>query len=488
MSRTLVLSIPLQCLLLVGLVPAQETNWTQEHAPFDSQSAWISRFDSASQDDAATNSEHVAAYSGAATAVSPAAGVAPCDQYGVACDAYGMGCGTGGCGDLMTRPSLTNGLFGAGYKLADNGILLNLPWTQFYQGVTRGGGERKFRYGNKLDLYMFADTGKLGLWEGGQLQIHAVDWQFGQNAVQDAAGLAPVNTNLLTPLPEESFALTHLLYMQQLPGGWVVQGGRYNALDLWSAFYPDYGRGIDGFMNVSTMLPLSLLPSLPLVSNVAGVLKMSEKGPQAGLVVIESQHSPTTVGMEFPNGVTLLGLARAYSNFGGLPGSHTLMGTYANGQYTSFDTSGWGFVPGNGIVPATKTGTWAATYLGEQRLWIDPCNDKRYTKLFGYVGFSDEENSPFAVTASLSLEAFGALDARPNDRMGVAYFYSGLNNDFQNAFNLLTPVGDVHGGEVYYNAQLTPWFHLTFDLQAVEPATDNRDTAVVLGLRAKLTL
>ena len=127
------------------------------------------------------------------------------------------------------------------------------------------------------------------------------------------------------------------------------------------------------------------------------------------------------------------------------------------------------------------------TYIAEQRIWADPRNERRYSKVAGYVGFSDRENSPFKVTSAVSFEAFGVNDCRPNDRIGIAWFYSALNDDFQNAFSTTTPIGDVFGGEVYYNAAITPWFHLTLDLQVIEPAIDANDTALVLGLRAKTT-
>ena len=39
------------------------------------------------------------------------------------------------------------------------------------------------------------------------------------------------------------------------------------------------------------------------------------------------------------------------------------------------------------------------------------------------------------------------------------------------------------GVEVFYEAALTPWLHLTPDLQLVEPGLGENDPAVVLGLR-----
>jgi porin len=397
-------------------------------------------------------------------------------------------CGSCCCqGSIWTRDKLTGDWCGYRTSLAKCGIVIDSSLTQFYQGVAHGGNERVFKYGDKLDLYLLADTEKLGLWGGGQLQVHAVDWQFGQNIIGDAVGLAPVNTNLLTPRAEESIGLTTLLYQQQLGGGYVATVGRTSVLDLWSVLYPDYGRGIDGFMNMSLLLPMNGAPSLPVIQNLAGLLKVGQRGLEAAFVVIESNNPATTVGLDFPNEVTLAAIGRLNTSFGGLPGSHTILATYATGEYTSFDTSGWIIIPGGGVIPAQKSGTWMATYLGEQRLWVDPHNPKRYTKLFGKVGFSDVENSPFKCTWSISAEAFGVMNCRPNDRMGIGYFYNGLNDDFRELFVFgANPLENLHGGEVYYNVEITPWFHLTADLQVINPARQPNETAIVLGLRGKV--
>ncbi len=185
----------------------------------------------------------------------------PCDGLlpDMPCHAGCRGtCKSNRCGSYGDRERLTGDWGGLRTGLADRGIVIESSLTQFYQGVASGGLEQTFRYGSKLDLFMDVDTGKLGLWEGGSLQVHAVDWQFGQNSILDAAGLAPVNTLLLTPEAEASFGLTGLLYQHELGAGWQAMVGRANMPDLWTAFYPDYGRGADGFMNASALLPLSI--------------------------------------------------------------------------------------------------------------------------------------------------------------------------------------------------------------------------------------
>jgi porin len=73
--------------------------------------------------------------------------------------------------------------------------------------------------------------------------------------------------------------------------------------------------------------------------------------------------------------------------------------------------------------------------------------------------------------------------------MGVGYFYSGLSSDFKDLLAVASlDVGDVQGVELYYNAEITPWFHLTGDIQVIDPAEQTTDTALVLGLRAKIDL
>jgi len=73
--------------------------------------------------------------------------------------------------------------------------------------------------------------------------------------------------------------------------------------------------------------------------------------------------------------------------------------------------------------------------------------------------------------------------------MGVGYFYDGLNSNFKQLVNAALPdIQDVQGVELYYNAAITPWFHLTTDLQVVDNQNVVDDPAIILGLRAKVNL
>ena len=391
------------------------------------------------------------------------------------------------CDCIWCREELTGDWCGRRACLADNGIVIDSSLTQFYQGVSSGGAEQRFRYGAKFDLFAELNTEKMGLWKGGSMLIHAANWNIGQNSVADATFLAPVNPNLLYPTGEPSFAVTSFWYQQAFGDtGYAAMVGRYDLLDVWELFYPGYGRGVDGFMNVSSFVPFNIVTiGLPLISNLAGIVKAGEQGVEAGMLVFETANHPTNVGLNFPNGVTILGVGRKYTAFGGLRGTHTLAAWYATGDFTPFDADGWIVLPIGVRRPPPRSGSWSATYIAEQRLWQDPCDEKRYTNLFAYLDFADSAANPFEMTAGGSLESFGFFASRPGDRMGIAGFYNQLG-DLSELLSELQPAGDVYGGEAYYNAEVTPWFHLTVNLQAIRPTFRANDTAVVLGLRGKL--
>ena len=43
-----------------------------------------------------------------------------------------------------------------------------------------------------------------------------------------------------------------------------------------------------------------------------------------------------------------------------------------------------------------------------------------------------------------------------------------------------------YGTERFYNVEVTPWLYITGDLQYVNPAEEQRDSDVVLGIRSNI--
>ena len=400
---------------------------------------------------------------------SPMLGIAPARAVSAEC----LGC----------REYLTGDLFGVRPGLAEHGVVADLQLTQFYQGVADGGANQTDNYGGKLDYFFTIAKGFAVL--------HA-ETRFGEDVILDAAGLAPVNTNMVYPGLENTTAITGLQFNLPLTSDqeWIGTFGKINTLDLFNTIYPQTGRGVDGFMNGSAFLPLTLLRTLPLSFLGAGALKMHEGQIQGALMVYDSHNSTTTSGFDnlFDNGANVAGLWRFFTEFGGLPGSHLFLGTWASGDYTVLDPTDWVFIPGVGLVAPQESGSWSLAYFLEQKLWVDPCCEKRSIGLMSQWGLADPKTSQYAWCCNVSLQAQGLVAGREQDTTGVGYFYSGLSGDLKDLFGRVRPLDDLQGVELYYNAAITPWFHLTADVQFVQPGIVANDTAIVLGLRGKIDL
>ncbi|MFO1021863.1 MAG: carbohydrate porin [Planctomycetales bacterium] len=389
---------------------------------------------------------------------------------------------------LMASPNLTGDWGGYRTDLMEHGIIYQGFLTQFYQGAAHGGREQDFQYGAKMDQFVILQGDKLGLWEGFFVNMHA-ETRMGQDANLDAVGLAPVNANMLWPGQTQTTAITNLTFTQALSEEWMVTLGKFNTLDLFNQLYPQNGRGIDGFMNVSTLIPLSIARPLNLSVNGAGIMKLNQGQVQGTLAVVDAQNSSTTVGVSdmFSKGAVVIGYWREFTEFRGLPGSHGLLAEISTRNYTSLDASDFYFDPNTGLVTSTKSNTWALAYFGEQKLWVDCCNPKRNLGLFTSWGISDGNPNAIRWSGNISVQGTGLNSSRPMDSMGVGYFYTGLSGTFENLVSPVVQLQDATGGELYYNMAVTQWLNVTPDLQIIQPSLTGNDTAIVVGLRGKLT-
>ena len=76
--------------------------------------------------------------------------------------------------------------------------------------------------------------------------------------------------------------------------------------------------------------------------------------------------------------------------------------------------------------------------------------------------------------------------SRPQDSIGAGYFHTGVSDDLKAALAPVFDLRDVNGVELYYNAAVNKFFHLTADFQVIEPADVTNDTALVFGLRGTI--
>lgn len=410
-----------------------------------------------------------------------------CDEP-FACDAVG-----GKCHGCFGDTTMLGDWHGVKSGLAEYGIIANLELTQFYQGITSGGRSQHFKYGGKLDYQLTFLGEQLGLWKGFTTVMHA-ETQFGESLAGDAGAFSFPNTSMLYPLPGESeTAITGLLFLQSINERISLFAGKVNVLDFWTAFYPNVGRGVDGFMNLNSLA--SGLPWLRFVNlsvNAGGLLFTNGMRPQGFVAAMDTNNSTTTSGISnlFDSGAVVLSAWKFFTDFGGKPGSVLFAGGYSNRTYTALDPTSWSFIPGQGggLTPGQKTGAWSMGVYLDQVVWADGCNENRKVQLFTGASISDGDPSFVRWNWFGSLEAFGLVRCRPRDRMGISYFYNEVSNDLKQLVAPVEQLENLHGGEFYYNASITPWMYLTGDLQVVDGMHAADDTALILGARLHLDL
>ena len=261
--------------------------------------------------------------------------------------------------------------------------------------------------------------------------------------------------------------------------------GKFNSFDLFQMLYPQTGWGVNGFMNGSMVIPIGLARTFPLSFLGAGVMKLHGTQVQGSLLVYDPNNCTTTSGFDKlgDNGANIFGLWRFFVDPGGLPGSQAFGFVGATGDYAALDPEGFVFVPGQGLIVPKKSGSWAAIYVLEQRLWDDGCESGRNVGVLSQWCIADPRTSPFAWTGNVAIQGTGVLAGRPSDTSGVGYFYTGLSHQFEDLVSPVLTLHDVHGVELYYTAALAKSFGITADLQVIEPANATNDTAVVFGLR-----
>lgn len=390
-------------------------------------------------------------------------------------------------GPLCERPKLLGDWCGLRGNLRDRGITLEGDLTQFYQGVTTGGIRREFEYGFKGNYYGAIDGGKLGLWPGLFVNVRG-ESRVGNDVNRSVGSLSPVNMAMLFPGSRDASAITGLTVTQFLSPTVALTAGKINTLDGdvlgWSS-----GKGIDRFMNGGLVFNLAPLRAIPYSTYGAGLVVLRDLEPVFSFTVLD----PVDRTFEFDfsdiynDGVVFATEARIPTKFGGLPGHYGGGYVYSTRKYAANDPGSYlqllqqllGDVP---VALPRETGSWAAYYKADQA--IRYCaDDKSGWGLFSTGGLSDGNPNPIRwfVNAGVS----GTSPLRKQDTFGAGYYYLGLSDNVKRLFRQRN-LQDEQGVEVFYNIGVTPWCHITPDLQWIRPARGNFDNALLFGLRAKI--
>jgi porin len=398
-------------------------------------------------------------------------------------------------GPLDSRQKLTGDWGGLRDQMRDHGITLDISTTTYYQGTASGGLHDGFEFGGRSDYILNVDGQKAGLWPGLFINLHG-ETVYGDSANLFTGAVVPVNIGRAHPVFSGSAgALTNVRFTQALSENFVLYVGKINTIDNVQQPFMS-GRGLDaGFMNATLFWNVILARTLNYSTLGAGAAFLKDGYPVFSLTVYDTNDASTRTGFDKlgDNGALIYPTVSLPTNFFGLPGHQSLWGAYSSGRYAVVSPQSLTLLPRvlEGQLPLTALGTfehgsWWATYLFDQALWVDPADKTRSWGFFGNFGLSDGKPNPIKWDAIVGIGGCSPIPGRKRDTFGAGYFYLGYSDDFKNVARLVVPVRDERGLELFYNAAVTPWCHMTADLQVITPTLSHAGTSVVLGLRTKI--
>jgi porin len=106
--------------------------------------------------------------------------------------------------------------------------------------------------------------------------------------------------------------------------------------------------------------------------------------------------------------------------------------------------------------------------------------------LFGSAGIAGASPNPIPWDVYIGVAGSSPIAGRRLDAFGIAYYYMGLSDKVKDFAPRVVPLRDEQAVELFDDLGITPWCHLSPDLQVVRPATERNETALILGLRLKI--
>ncbi|MBA7479297.1 Porin B [subsurface metagenome] len=389
-------------------------------------------------------------------------------------------------GDLWTRPALTGDWGGLRQKMMDKGLRFDVSLVQTLQRNLGGGRDYRTAYSGGMDFGLQLDTGKAGLWPGGLLVIRG-EARYGDASNPDSGALMPVNSNALFPVPgQDTCALSDFNFTQFL-APWVgVTFGKYSPREANVFAHDETSQ----FMNTAFFINPVAGMAIPLGFLGAGVLVRPTDSFNVMTLVLDSEGETNASGFDtaFDRGVSVLQVAELGIKPCGLPGHQRVGWTWSDRVRMQLQQNPRAIIgailTGNPGLLSTQGSDWSLMYDFDQYVYTVPDKPDRGIGLFGRFGFSDGDVNPIEAFYSVGVGGKGMISGRDNDTFGLGYYYLALSDDLPRMIR--SRAQDEQGVELYYNIEVTPWLHITPDIQIIDPARKAVDTTVVAGVRVKI--
>ncbi len=390
-----------------------------------------------------------------------------------------------GCGWLSDSPRLTGDWGGKRTALEESGVVLKADMTLFYMGVASGGVSREFRFSGHGDYTLLLNTSKLGGPQGLTVKLRA-EHHFGQPMLGTTGALLPSNVTAVLPVSDsEELYLVNALLLQQLSKSLCVFVGKLDTLDGDANDFA-HGRGKTQFLNMAFVGTPIVSRTVPYCTLGAGFMYASTDGWVFNFAVLNARDTTRTSGLDelFAHGVVLVPELRVPTRFFGLPGHQLIAASFSTSKYVALQQDPRVILP---HVPlAEHSSSWAVVYNFDQYLFAEPTTPTRGWGVFGRFGIADADTSIIEWFLSFGIGGISPLRKTKTDRFGIGWYYAAASSKLGPLLTNVLGMDDGQGVELFYNFEVTPAFHLTADMQIIDPGATRADTALLVGLRAHL--
>lgn len=383
---------------------------------------------------------------------------------------------------IISRDKLTGDWGGARSKLVEDGVMIDLAYTAFYQGMFSGTGDHDFDFGDRVDALINFDLGKLGLWQGGGFHTH-LEYNTGNIPAWRGGALIPINIGAGTPLGETDKVVASSLYIsQKLSDRASLMLGKFNVIDflVHDPFYGGWGN--ERFMNCAFVAPLSgVLPP-----TIMGAIMNYKVNPIIWTFMVYDPNDHTSnysFNHLFSDGVNLSLAATWSGELAGRVSSVNFNGIYSTQEKVALKDF---LLPPN-LQTDIENGTWHFAVKFSHLLVESRVSEGKGLGVYVKAGLSNGNTNPFQAFITGGLAGHGMVHNRPNDVFGVGYFYYNFSDELQGATAPIINFDNEQGVEMFYNFAVTPWFKVSADLQWLEPATGDNENIWLGGVRASVT-
>jgi porin len=388
---------------------------------------------------------------------------------------------------IWQRETLTDGWFGLGRRLEQQGITVNLALTQVYQQNLSGGlstNSRKGRYAGSYDLEALADLETLAGIPGATLFAHAQGaWTMGVDPWSVGSAVGNANADAVE---DRGIDLTQLYWQQSfLEDRLQVRLGKLDITGGFECRERPVAFDANAYANDEALQFLNAAlvnnPTIPLPDYGLGLAAFAQPvdGWYVAVGAIDAQGDYRETGFntafhdeDYFFAVAETGLAVD------LPlGDLDLPGTYRAGLWydprdkTEFET---------GRTRRDDVGVYLS--LDQELFRESDKNDGQGLGAFARWGWADSDVNEITCFWSAGLAYQGLIPTRDRDviALGVArgklVTAAGYQEEYETAY------------ELYYGLWLAPWVQISPSLQYVQhPGGDpGIEDAFVVGLRVQM--